>query len=139
MALRVFNTISPGYLHTMGMSLAAGRNLSFEDVEGLRPVALVSETLARELWQTPEAAFGQRIRRRRLGGPWREVIGVVADVRMNGLDAASPATVYWPTFMARFLPRRAVLHRPRRGVRRSLARWPDRRRSRGRSSRPFGP
>ena len=101
MALRVFNTISPGYLPTMGMSLAAGRNLTFEDVDGLRPVALVSETLARELWQTPEAALGHRIRTAG-GGPWREVIGVVADVRLNGLDRGSPATVYWPTLMADF-------------------------------------
>jgi predicted permease len=104
MALRVFNSISPDYLRTMGMSLAAGRDLTFEDVEGLRPVALVSESLARELWQTPEGALGQRIRGEGSGGPWREVVGVVADVRMNGLDAASPATVYWPTFMADFYP-----------------------------------
>ena len=104
MALRIFNSISPDYLRTMGMSLAAGRDLTFEDVEGLRPVALVSESLARELWQTPEAALGQRIRGAGSGGPWREVVGVVADVRMNGLDAASPATVYWPTFMADFYP-----------------------------------
>jgi predicted permease len=101
MALRIFNSISPDYLGTMGMSLAAGRNLTFDDVEGLRPVALVSESLARELWQTPQAAIGQRIRP--AGSVlWREVIGVVADVRMNGLDQASPATVYWPTFMAEF-------------------------------------
>jgi ABC-type antimicrobial peptide transport system permease subunit len=65
-------------------------------------VALVSESLARELWQTPEAALGQRIRGGGPAGPWREVIGVVADVRMNGLDAASPATVYWPPMMADF-------------------------------------
>ncbi len=104
MALRVFNSISPGYLRAMGMSLAAGRDLSFEDVDGLRPVGLVSESLARELWQTPEAAIGQRIRPEGSGGPWREVVGVVADVRLNGLEATSPATVYWPTLMADFYP-----------------------------------
>jgi predicted permease len=104
MALRIFNSISPDYLPTMGMSLAAGRNLSFEDVEGLRLVALVSESLARELFQTPEAAVGKRIRGEGSGGPFREIVGVVADVRMNGLDAASPATVYWPTLMANFYP-----------------------------------
>jgi predicted permease len=101
MALRVFNNVSPGYFRTMGMSLAAGRDFERPEVDRLRPVALVSETLARELWQTPEAALGQRIR---TFGPWREVIGVVADVRMNGLDAASPPTVYWPTLMAEFYP-----------------------------------
>jgi predicted permease len=104
MALRVFNTVSPGYFETMGMSVAAGRPFTFEDVDGLRPVALVSESLARELWQTPEGALGRRIRTAG-GGPWRDVIGVVADVRLNGLDRASPATVYWPTLMADFYTR----------------------------------
>jgi hypothetical protein len=101
MALRVFNNVSPGYFGTMGMSLVAGRAFERTEVDALRPVALVSETLARELWQTPEAALGKRIR---TFGPWREVVGVVADVRMNGLDAASPPTVYWPTLMAEFYP-----------------------------------
>jgi predicted permease len=101
MALRVYNSASHDYLQTMGISLVAGRGFTLEDVEGLRPVALVSETLARELWQTPDAALGRRIRAPG-GGPWRDIIGVVADVQMNGLDAVSPATVYWPPVMADF-------------------------------------
>jgi predicted permease len=103
MALRVFNSISPDYLRTMGMSVIAGRDLALDDVEAMRPVALVSEALARELWQSPEAAVGQRIRAA-IAGPWREVIGVVGDVRLNGPDAAPPATVYWPTIMSEFRP-----------------------------------
>jgi predicted permease len=99
-ALRVFNNVSPGYLGTMGMALVAGRDFEQADVDSLRPVALVSEALARELWQSPDAALGRRIRS---VGAWREVIGVVADVRMNGLDEAPPATVYWPTLMADYL------------------------------------
>jgi predicted permease len=103
MALRIYNGISPGYLTTMGISLVAGRDLTFEDVDGMRPVALVSEGLARELWRTPEAAVGRRIRGA-VSGPWREVIGVVGDVRINGPDEAPPATVYWPPVMADFYP-----------------------------------
>ena len=76
-ALRVFNYMSPGYLETMGMRVVAGRDLTWADLEETRPVALVSESLARELWQTPEAAIGRRIRGD-AGGPWREVVGVVA-------------------------------------------------------------
>ncbi len=106
LALRIFNGISPDYLRTMGIPIVAGRELTFEDVVGLRPVGLVSESLARELFQTPAAAIGQRIRGPGGGPasvtPWREIIGVVADVRMNGLDAAPPATVYWPPMMADF-------------------------------------
>ena len=100
-ALRVYNGISPGYLRTMGTPLVAGRDLTRDDVDSLRPVALVSEALARELWQTPEAAVGKRIRGVATG-PWREVIGVVEDVRANGPDEAPPATVYWPPIMSDF-------------------------------------
>ena len=102
-ALRIFNAVSPGYLRTMGMSVIAGRDLTFDDVDGMRPVALISESLARELWSSPDAAVGQRIRGSSTG-PWREVIGVVGDVRMNGSDAAPPATVYWPVIMSEFYP-----------------------------------
>jgi predicted lysophospholipase L1 biosynthesis ABC-type transport system permease subunit len=53
--------------------------------------------MARELWTTPAAAIGKRLR---VAGQndWREVIGVVADVREDGLREPSPTTVYWPTF-----------------------------------------
>ena len=33
------------------------------------------------------------------GMPWHEVVGVVEDVRENGVDQVSPATVYWPSLM----------------------------------------
>ncbi len=64
-----------------------------------RPVAMVSENLARELWGTPDAALGKRIRGLGRAAGARS-IGVVQDVRDNGLNAPSPAIVYWPTFMA---------------------------------------
>jgi predicted lysophospholipase L1 biosynthesis ABC-type transport system permease subunit len=64
---------------------------------------LLSESLARQFWQTPEAAVGKRVRGV-ASGPWREVIGVVADVRMNGADQAAPTVVYWPPLMADFYP-----------------------------------
>ena len=42
-----------------------------------RPVVMVSENLARELWGSPSAAIGKRIRESP-SMPWQEVIGVVA-------------------------------------------------------------
>ena len=100
-ALRVFNYMSPGYLETMGIRVVAGRNLTWADLEETRAVTLVSASLARELWQTPEAAIGRRVRGTQ-GGAWREVVGVVEDVRSNGLENAPPATVYWPSMMTDF-------------------------------------
>jgi predicted lysophospholipase L1 biosynthesis ABC-type transport system permease subunit len=56
---------------------------------------MVSENLARELWETPGAAIGKRVRTLDTS-PWREVIGVVQDVRDHGAHEPPPSTVYWP-------------------------------------------
>jgi ABC-type lipoprotein release transport system permease subunit len=45
-----------------------------------------------------QAAIGKRFREFP-SMPWHEVVGVVQDVRENGVDQVSPATVYWPSMM----------------------------------------
>ncbi len=96
--LRLYNFVSPGYFHTAGTRIVAGRDFEWTDIYGLRPVGMVSENLARELWGSPDAAIGKRFREFQ-SMPWHEVIGVVQDVRENGVDQVSPATVYWPSMM----------------------------------------
>ncbi|WP_236657317.1 FtsX-like permease family protein [Acidisarcina polymorpha] len=101
--LRLYNYISPGYFHTAGTRFVAGRDFSWAEVYGVWPVGIVSEGLARELWGTPQAAIGKRFREFD-GMPWHEVVGVVQDVRENGVDQVSPATVYWPSLMDNSAP-----------------------------------
>ena len=81
---------------------------TWTDIHERRPVAMVSENLARELWSTPAAALGERDSWLR-GARWHEVIGVVQDVRDNGMNEPPPAIVYWPVYQAR-----SRRHRPRR-------------------------
>jgi hypothetical protein len=78
----------------MGTKLAAGRAYAWRDLLELRPVALVSESMAKELWGSAQAAIGRRI----ANNPRREVIGVVQDVYDNGVQQTPPATVYWPVY-----------------------------------------
>ena len=94
--LRAFKYASPGFFKTAGTRLVAGREITWTEVYGLRPVVMISESLARELWHTPAAALGKRLRQNR-GMPGHEVIGVVQDVRENGLNQPAPSIVYWPT------------------------------------------
>ncbi len=94
--LGLFESISPGLLHAAGTTLLAGRDFTWTDVYGNRPVVMVSENLARALWGSASAALGKRICAGQPGPDWREVVGVVQDVRQNGLQAPAPATVYWP-------------------------------------------
>jgi predicted permease len=97
--LRLFNFVSPGYFKTVGTRLVAGRDLTWTDIYGLRPVGIVSENFARESWGSASAAIGKRIRQFTTK-PWVEVVGVVQDVRHDGVDENAPAIVYWPAMMA---------------------------------------
>ena len=103
--IRRFHYTSPGMLRTAGTRLVAGRDIEWTDVYEDRPVAMVSENLARELWGSPEAALGKRVApalSAEQGRIWREVVGVVQNVRDNGLSEPAPTIVYWPTFMRGF-------------------------------------
>jgi predicted permease len=93
--LRRFKSITPGYLSAMGSRLIAGRDLSWTEIYNKTPVALVSENMAREHWLDPRAAIGKRIRAT-LGDEWREVVGVVGDLRDDGIDQKPPGVVYLP-------------------------------------------
>jgi len=97
--MRLFNYTSPNYFHTMGARVIAGREFTWDDVYGQRPVVLLSENLARELFGSAQAAVGRQVTYFQ-PMPWHEVIGIVEDARHNGVDAPAPAIVYWPTMSA---------------------------------------
>lgn len=96
--LRLFKFVSPGFFRTAGTRMTAGRELTWSDVYGIKRTAMLSENLAREMWGSASAAIGKRFREVP-GTPWWEVIGVVQDVRENGIQEKAPLMVYWPTFM----------------------------------------
>jgi putative ABC transport system permease protein len=99
--LRRFRMVSPGLLKTMGNSLVAGRDFTWTDVYDMRPVAMVSENLARELWHDPAAAIGKRIHENPKG-KLREIVGVVGDERDDGVNQEAPKVAYWPLMMDDF-------------------------------------
>src|SRR5262249_37868750 len=49
-AIRLFKFVTPGFVRTMGASIVAGRDFTWEDLYDRRPVAMVSEAEARDLW-----------------------------------------------------------------------------------------
>ena len=95
--MRMYRNVSPGLFGSLGTKLKAGRDLTWTDIYGDRKFVLVSENLARELWGSAEAAIGKRVRATDIGA-WREVLGVVEDVRHSGAQEPAPAVVYWPIF-----------------------------------------
>jgi len=108
--MRRFHFVSPGFLETIGAPVLAGRDFTWTDIENRIPAALVSENLAREYWHDPSGALGKRIR---LGttDEWREIIGVVADVRDDGVDKKAPTSVYWPILISDFYGEKPFVRR----------------------------
>ena len=100
-ALRRFKWIAPGYFETLGNPVLAGRAISWADVHERRPVAVVTRNFALEYWDSPGEALGRRLRINP-GSPWREIVGVVGDVRDAGVDQEATAIVYWPMAIADF-------------------------------------
>ncbi|MGH9350333.1 MAG: FtsX-like permease family protein [Vicinamibacterales bacterium] len=94
---RQVKIISPGMFDTLGTPLVAGRDFTWTDLHDVRNVAIISENLARELFGSPEAALGKRVREYYAPrSPWREIVGVAGDVYDDGADQPPPATIHWP-------------------------------------------
>jgi predicted permease len=96
--------VSEGYFNLLGIRITRGRGFIPEDRAGTEPVALISETLAKQL--VPDgSALGRRIRTAEqpvTGAPatvWRSVVGIVSDVRETYRDV-NLADVYVPFLQA---------------------------------------
>lgn len=93
--LRRFIRTAPNTFSTLGTPVVAGREFTWDDLEQNRKVAVISENFAREYWKSAQDAVGKRIRENPTE-EWSEVVGVVADIRSDGVDKPAPTTVYWP-------------------------------------------
>jgi putative ABC transport system permease protein len=81
-------------------AILRGRPFSVDDAQTL-PVAIVNRTLARQVWGE-EDVVGRRLK---LGppdnpGPWLTVVGVVADMRREGIEIAPAAQLFVPLAQA---------------------------------------
>jgi predicted permease len=108
--VRRFKFVSPGFLATMGTALIAGRDITWEDTYQRIPVAMISESFAKEYWGDARNALDKRIR---VGNTddWRQIVGVVGDVYDNGVDKPASTSVYWPVMMDRFEGQKEMLRR----------------------------
>jgi putative ABC transport system permease protein len=94
--IRRFKWVGEDYHEAMQIPLIAGRAIDLRDSYELNRVAMVTENFAREYWDSPNEAIGKRIGTGLTGGNWHEIVGVVGNVRDDGLDQDATAVVYWP-------------------------------------------
>lgn len=101
--------VTPGYLSAMGMRLTRGRWISERDTAGTPPVMVVNQTLV-DRYFPHEDPIGKRMEIGFSVPPnWREIIGVVADVRTNGLDQETPVQAYAAYFQQPVFVRASIL------------------------------
>lgn len=84
--------IASNYFSTMGIPVIAGRSFGAADRSDATPVAIISEAAARRDFPN-ESAIGKRVNYQ---GAWREIVGVVRDVKFSRLSAEDQPAIYTP-------------------------------------------
>jgi putative ABC transport system permease protein len=90
-----FSTIDPNYFHVMQIPLLRGREFTRADQPGAPRVCVISATMARRFFPNGDA-IGKRIT---VGFPesvFREIVGIVGDVKDRDLADPDPTQVYAP-------------------------------------------
>ena len=92
--------VSAGYMETLGLTLRQGRFLRESDLQqGAPPAMVVNEAFVRNFFPDGNA-IGKRISgtwtAQRDVREWREIVGVIADVRAFGLENDAPPETYFP-------------------------------------------
>jgi putative ABC transport system permease protein len=90
-AFTMHSAVTAGYFETLGVPLIQGRFPERVDVEQARSIAWVNQAFARQF--LPDRAVGESIQ---LNEVWLEIVGVVGDLRMSGLDEEARPMVYVP-------------------------------------------
>lgn len=91
----VLHAVTPGYFQVLGRRMVRGRAFDAADRAGATPVVIVNESLARKHWPQGDAV-GQRMAFRAGETPWREIVGVVEDARLESPDALPVPAIYIP-------------------------------------------
>jgi predicted permease len=96
-----YRAVSPSYFRTLGIPLRAGRPPADSDTAEAPPVVVVNEVMAARSWPG-ESPLGRRIAWIPEADPaqgaarWHTVVGVVGDVRSEGLHVPEGPAAYVP-------------------------------------------
>ncbi|MGH9793150.1 MAG: ABC transporter permease [Candidatus Acidiferrales bacterium] len=89
------HVVNPDYFRTMGIPLLRGREFTDQDNEAAAKVILVNRAIADTFWPD-QSPIGKRLRFGGPDAPWRQIVGVVANVKHNGLAAETSFDTYTP-------------------------------------------
>jgi predicted permease len=87
-------TVDGRFFETMGLRFVQGRTFTTGDSMDAQPVAIVNESLARQLFGTRDAIGRRLVLGLREGAPQLEIVGIVADARYTSVRRPPPPTAY---------------------------------------------
>jgi predicted permease len=92
----IFRAIGPGYFNTMGIPIVRGQDFTDQDKPDAKDVVVISEKTAQQFWPGQDP-IGKRLKpgSSTSKSEWREVIGIVKDVRQNDLIAPPKMQMYF--------------------------------------------
>jgi len=100
---------TPGYLEAMRVPLLHGRLINDGDVAGRPPVTVISAGMAKQFWPH-EDPIGKHLTLTFSPGIAREVVGVVGDVKMDGLNVSQSQSMVYVPLAQMTLPPGEVWH-----------------------------
>ena len=90
--------ISPDYFKVLQSALLRGRSFTEDDEDGKPLVAIIDESTAHKFWLTGDP-LGRRVRfARDPTKPWTTVVGIVQDIKSDGLDIDGVPHIYVSTY-----------------------------------------
>lgn len=90
-----YYAVTPGYFPAMGIRLVRGRLFNAHDDARAPRVVLINETLARQHFPH-EDPIGKRINITNGPDTWREIVGIVTDIKHSGVDKVTTSQSYEP-------------------------------------------
>jgi len=90
-----YNTVTAGYVETMGIPVVEGR--SFQPTDALGATVMINQTMARTFYKDT-SPIGRRVRPSAPATaqlPWFTIIGVLKDVKQGGVDKKTGTELYF--------------------------------------------
>ncbi|HEY0875405.1 MAG TPA: ABC transporter permease [Vicinamibacterales bacterium] len=94
-------TVSPGYFEVFRISIKRGRTFTERDTSTSTPVVIINEAMARQFWPegdplSDRLVIGRGVMREFAAESERQIVGIVADTKSNGLDAEPQPQMWIP-------------------------------------------
>jgi putative ABC transport system permease protein len=96
-----WQTVSPGYFEVFKIPVVSGRTFTDRDVSGSAPVVVINQAMARRFWpkadpMSDKILIGKGMMPQLATEMPRQIIGIVADIHGNGLNADPAPAMYIP-------------------------------------------